>query len=158
MVSKDIRTKRIFITDIHMGDQQSVDPPGDLNPYGWFHQDRGRMLGDFLGLKLSDPEVKEIIILGDLFDLWVYPAELEPPDEKRHLFRIAHAYQNREVIRRLRAIAACEEIDLIYVQGNHDMWTSTMTIPCWKEFLNELFPAINTDYIYSGGWNNPPPR
>jgi UDP-2,3-diacylglucosamine pyrophosphatase LpxH len=97
MASKDIRAKRIFISDIHMGDQQSVDPPADLHPYGWFHLDRGRMLADFLDLKLSDPEVKEIIILGDLFDLWVYPAELEPPDEKRHLCRIAHAYQNREV-------------------------------------------------------------
>ena len=91
MASKGIRTKRIFISDIHMGDQQNV----------------------------------------------------EPPDEKEHLKGIAHAYQNREVIRRLRAIAACDEIDLIYVQGNHDMWTSTMTIPRWKEFLNELFPGIN---------------
>ena len=157
MASKGIRTKRIFISDIHMGDQQSIDPPDNLYPYGWFHQDRGRMLGDFLGLKLSDPEAKEVVILGDLFDLWVYPAELEPPDEKEHLCRIAHAYQNREVIRRLQGIAACDEIDLIYVQGNHDMWTSTMTPPCWKGFLNELFPGINTDYIECGGWNNTPP-
>ncbi len=67
MASKDIRTKRVFISDIHMGDQQSVDPPADLNPYGWFHQDRGRMLGDFLGLKLSDPEDGTIHLLGERY-------------------------------------------------------------------------------------------
>jgi hypothetical protein len=29
----EARTKRIFISDIHMGDDRSMNPP---NPYGWF--------------------------------------------------------------------------------------------------------------------------
>jgi len=42
-----------------------------LHPYGWLGEKRAKTFADFLELKLNDPQVKEVVILGDLFDDWV---------------------------------------------------------------------------------------
>ena len=65
------RTKRIFISDIHMGDERSINDP---NHYGWF-KNNIPVLTQFLDDQLNAPDVKEVIILGDLFDTWVIPVD-----------------------------------------------------------------------------------
>ncbi|MCP4133530.1 MAG: hypothetical protein GY754_21350 [bacterium] len=126
------RSKRIFVSDIHMGDADSLKPPSGLHPYSWLHSDRAKMFADFLELKLKDPEIKQIIILGDLFDEWVCPAELSPTQFQK----IASASHNVPIINNLKAIAASDEIELIYVPGNHDM---LMT----RDILTEIVPGID---------------
>ncbi len=135
-----LRTKRIFISDIHMGDEESISPleANGLYPYCWFYGERPQMLADFLQLMLKDPGVKDIVILGDLFDEWVYPTQLDPapplPDTQFH--RIAKAKQNIPVIESLKAVAANPDVNLVYVPGNHDMLLT-------KDILTDIIPGID---------------
>ncbi|HDH53600.1 MAG TPA: hypothetical protein ENH24_03855 [Nitrospirae bacterium] len=143
MASTIGRTSRIFVSDLHMGDAESLNPPGGLHPYGWLYADRAKMFADFLELKLKGPMVKELIILGDLFDEWVCPTVLDPVPPPTSLLnqfqKIARSSQNTAVITNLRAIADSDDIDLIYVPGNHDMLIN-------EEIITEIIPGI----VYMG--------
>ncbi|MCP4538803.1 MAG: hypothetical protein GY832_16845 [Chloroflexi bacterium] len=136
------RTKRIFISDIHMGDEESVSSfeSNGLYPYCWFYGDRPQMLADFLRLQIEDPQVKDVVILGDLFDEWVYPAQLDPvpplPDDQFH--RIAQATQNVPVIESLKEVAT-SDVNLVYVPGNHDMLLT-------EEILTDILSPHPIDY------------
>jgi UDP-2,3-diacylglucosamine pyrophosphatase LpxH len=57
------RTKRIFISDIHLGDEESMTAP---HPYGWFKENIP-LLAQFLEKQRTAVDVKEVVILGDLF-------------------------------------------------------------------------------------------
>ncbi len=70
------KSKRIIISDIHMGDSRSVET-SSANPYAycWFadkegaNQNRPKMLADFLEkYVINDNTVDELVVLGDLFD------------------------------------------------------------------------------------------
>jgi len=112
------RTKRIFISDIHMGDDRSLHPGGDYHPYVWLKPPRTDMLRTFLEEKvLGSGDVKDLVILGDLFDTWVCPTEFDPPD----FSAVAEAQQNAGIMDRLRQIAQHGDITLTIVPGNHDM-------------------------------------
>jgi len=69
--------RRIFISDIHMGDQRSM--PGQF-PLGWLRENI-HYLTDFLDDLLNAQDVIQVVILGDLFDQWVIPTGLSslPP-------------------------------------------------------------------------------
>ena len=126
------RTKRIFVSDIHMGDTRSLHPPDGLHPYGLLGSDRAQMFAEFLKGRLQDPQVKQVIILGDMFDAWVCPTQLDPPQFQA----IAQATHNVPIIKNLKAIADHDEIDLIYVPGNHDMMIT-------GDILTEIIPGID---------------
>lgn len=133
------RNKRIFVSDIHMGDARSLNPGEGMHPYCWLKADHAGMFADFLEKKMADPAVKQIIILGDLFDEWVCPAELNPVPQPggslEQYKKVAQAPQNVRAVENLKKIAAGDDIELLYVPGNHDM---TMT----KEIMTEIIPGI----------------
>ena len=56
-------TKKIFISDIHMGDARSFS---GSHPNCWFRSNIPH-LANFLNEQLGDPQVAELVILGDLF-------------------------------------------------------------------------------------------
>jgi UDP-2,3-diacylglucosamine pyrophosphatase LpxH len=131
MSNNEKRTKRVFISDIHLGDDRSAhENPGYPYPYGWLiEKERRQMLADFLQGIYQSEDVKELIILGDLFDQWVCPVSLEPiPDYKP----VVGADINKEIIAALSNVCNHEEITLTYVPGNHDILTlldNTFTSP-----------------------------
>lgn len=129
------RTKRIFISDIHMGDEQSN--PGQY-PYVWF-RDNAPLLAQFLGKQLIDPTVEEVVILGDLFDQWIVPANFDPVTRFKS---ICLNGTNGPVITELIALAKNRK--LVYVPGNHDMALDAAGIDDIKKFLGseEGFPGI----------------
>ncbi len=93
---------KIFISDLHLGDGSRTDD---------FHRDE-----EFLEfLKFVEKEAEELIIVGDLFELW--QADLD-----RVLFR------HSEIARKLLSLKS--KIGLTYVIGNHDY------IP-FERFINE---------------------
>lgn len=139
------RTKRIFVSDIHMGDENSINPVGGLKPYGWLKEDHASKFANFLKFVISDSDVKQLIILGDLFDEWVCPAEVKPISisSSEQYKKIASAPQNVGIIENLKLIAASDNIELVYVPGNHDMLVS-------KDILTDIIPGIKfIDSTYS---------
>lgn len=110
------RTVTVVISDIHMGDQRSLD-----NQYGWFNLNKP-VLVNFLDYLRQRPDVKELVIAGDLFDEWVAPVDYDSFDgvgQSAFVDRIAAA--NTTVIEAMNSIIQVGKIRVIYVPGNHDM-------------------------------------
>jgi len=129
------RTKRIFISDIHLGDDKSMSAP---YPYGWF-KNNIPVLTEFLDDQLNAPDVKEVVILGDLFDTWVLPANYDPLTS---FTNICSNPANKTVINKLKALAATPDVKLAYVPGNHDMGMDAGGILIIKKFMQTTFPGI----------------
>jgi UDP-2,3-diacylglucosamine pyrophosphatase LpxH len=138
------RTKRIFISDIHLGDKRSMN--GE-RPYCWIKKNI-KPLARFLDEQRTAPDVKEVIILGDLFDDWVVPTDIKPLASFEDIFSTD---ENKAVIDSLKALAAPNcPVKLAYVPGNHDM-NMTFDIAGVKAFMEENFPGIRV--IWDGDGN-----
>lgn len=132
---KNNRTRRIFISDIHMGDKRSINPPPPYaKPYGWLSEERADLLADFLENEIIESDkVKELIILGDLLDEWVCPTGLDPAK----FLEVLDAKHNSRAVENLRKIASpAVDVDLYYAPGNHDMLLG-------KDFMEEHFKGIH---------------
>ena len=130
------RNSIVCISDIHMGDRRSVGLG-----YCWFNKNSAA-LDSLLGAVLTSPQVRQLVILGDMFDGWVIPYRLSPFDTAAGIYNtrdyftaIANAPVNISIINKLRAIAAGGIIRLIYVPGNHDMLLT-------QDILQEIIPGI----------------
>lgn len=141
MKSGNQETRRIFISDLHMGDERSLTrhPPQYPNTYGWLRDDeqgdhRITMLAEFLEYLVAHAgDYDELIILGDLLDQWVCPAAFDPTTYDAI---VNQTRQNERVVANLRQIASPQvDIDVYYVPGNHDMLLS-------KSFMEKNFPGI----------------
>ena len=138
-----MRTKTIFISDIHMGDNTNNS---GQSPYVWFKKNVG-LLAQFLSEKSAAPDVNEVVILGDLFDRWIVPADMNPITD---FGAISSDLINRPVIDALVALAANKEIKLSYVPGNHDMALDNGDITTMGNFMQTTFPGIN--FVCDGTW------
>jgi UDP-2,3-diacylglucosamine pyrophosphatase LpxH len=126
-------TKKIFIGDIHMGDERSFADP---HPYGWFRSNIAN-LANFLTEQLRAPEVAEVVILGDLFDEWLIPTDVEPLNSFQAICDNPH---NSPIIEALRQLAG--RGILTYVPGNHDMTLSNEVLEGNKKFMEAVFPGV----------------
>ncbi len=111
------RANRIFISDVHLSSQRLYDyhRPDGSSP-AWYDPGahRTRLLGFLDKHVLSKAEhVKDLVIIGDLFDNWVCPADLEPPTWEELI------ESNSPEMEAFRA-AVGEGIQLFYIPGNHD--------------------------------------
>jgi UDP-2,3-diacylglucosamine pyrophosphatase LpxH len=129
------RTKRIFISDIHLGDDKSMSAS---HPYGWF-KNNIPVLTEFLNDQLNALDVKEVVILGDLFDTWIVPTNYNPLTS---FADICSNPANKPVIDKLKALAAAPDVKLAYVPGNHDMGMDGGGILAIKKFMEITFPSI----------------
>jgi hypothetical protein len=141
-------TKRVFIGDIHMGDDRSIEP---RKPYVWF-KENALNLKRFLDKQWNDPDVSEVVILGDLFDEWIIPAD-EPPIE--FFQTICANNTNKPVIASLINLARSGK--LTYVPGNHDMAMDTDGIATTSDLVKTTFPGIHftcDDTVPLGTYHN----
>jgi len=130
--------KQIFISDIHMGDERSMNPSGQHpHPYCWLQSNIAN-LAKFLKEKSLAQDVGRVAILGDLFDQWVIPTDLDPLTK---LDAIRNNPANGGIIQNLKELADSRK--LVYVPGNHDMSASPKDIPDTKAFINATFPGID---------------
>jgi len=130
------RTLIACISDVHMGDPRAND-----NHYSWFGKN-AEALENFLEFIYNDDDVKELVIMGDLFDEWMVPYTVNPFDPQsginssdEYFKAIANAQTNSAIFDKLRDIANKAEIDLIYIHGNHDMMLTQKT-------LEDIIPGI----------------
>ncbi len=127
-------TKKIFISDIHLGDARSF---AGTYPYGWFRTNIPH-LASFLTEQFNAPDVAEVVILGDLFDEWVVPTG----EEALNSFQaICDNPANSGVMGALRQLAA--RGILTYLPGNHDMALSTAELAGTQKFIEDAFPGIS---------------
>ncbi|MBW7846975.1 MAG: metallophosphoesterase [Bacteroidales bacterium] len=94
-------------------------------------------LENFLEKVRKAPNVKELIIAGDLLDEWYVPANVntyQGKDQTDFVGRIATS--NKDVVDVFNKIIREKKITVTYVPGNHDL---TIT----SENVNLVFPGIN---------------
>ena len=130
------RTAIACISDIHCGDQRAID-----GNYSWFGENSAA-LTSFMEYVKNNENIKELVILGDLFDEWMIPYYVAPFDASVNInssadyFKaIANATLNKPVFDKIKEIITAGEIDVLYVPGNHDMLIT-------QEVIEEILPGI----------------
>lgn len=121
------RNMIVVISDIHLGaDLAYAECNKNLEP-----------LEELLKRLKKSPNVKELVIAGDLLDEWFVPATVDTyqgKDQADFVKRIATA--NKGVIDALNSIINEKKILVTYVPGNHDL---TVT----AESVALILPGIN---------------
>jgi UDP-2,3-diacylglucosamine pyrophosphatase LpxH len=134
-----LRSKIVVISDLHLNQQRAAD-----EGYGLFTQN-GALLTQFLENVKNSAAVREVIVLGDLMDMWVVPMAYDTfdsavTDAQAYFRSVADAEVNSGIVGMLNAIADEGLIRFVYVPGNHDM------------LLTEtIFKSIFPNGIWKGG-------
>jgi UDP-2,3-diacylglucosamine pyrophosphatase LpxH len=97
--------KTVVISDVHMSNDK---------PYSWFEEANSKKLAKMLTTLANDETVEELVLLGDLFDLWLYPVNTPPLTVKD----IIEA--NDPVVQALRDCLK-DNRTVYFMNGNHDM-------------------------------------
>ena len=126
----------VVISDVHIGTnyptcwyQKSVHEPYLVKVLDWIIANRA--------------QIKEFVILGDLFDFWTYPPNMAPPtidmilQENPHLFGA-----DGKVSQVLTAL----EGNVVYLCGNHDM---NVTQDDLNKIPNPRYKVKKADDVYS---------
>lgn len=125
-----MKRKRIYISDIHLNDERSLYYPDTFRHYGWLNEDGIRDLFKFLQFIADDDDIDELVLLGDILDVWVCPIHLRPPTFED----ILSASCNQGIIKEFNRIISHNK-KLIYVPGNHDMFIT-------NAILQKYIPGI----------------
>lgn len=127
------RTKRVFFSDMHMSTKNLQDS-GHAR-YRAAH--RKRLLASLDKHIIRESEsIKDVILLGDIFDNWVCPANIEPPTWEE-IFT-----DNDQECSVFKDIIS-KDINLFYIPGNHDF-----DVP--KDLLEHHIPGIRLIKSYKG--------
>lgn len=124
--------RTIVISDVHMSN-------GDDN-YCWFSSSDSENLCVFLNA-ISAPSagVEELIFLGDLFDLWLYPVTEVP-------WTIDQIIEKNSSVR--DAIRLCVENipQVYYMNGNHDMTITEKDLKPLESGSSKRIQIIDEDW------------
>ena len=117
----------VCISDIHLGaDDEYAEIQKNRDP-----------LVDFLRKLRLAPNVKELVIAGDLLDEWFIPADRDTYRGKSQKeFVQAIAKNNKDVIDAFNDIIQDGKIKLTYVPGNHDLLITS-------ENVESIMPGIS---------------
>ncbi len=125
------RSLIICISDIHIGDARTI-----AGGYNGFEKNKKAFV-NFLNQIRFSPNVKELVIAGDMLDEWVGPMTDDPLNgmtESGFLDSVAAA--NQTVIDALNHIIQDWNVKVTYIPGNHDMLVSS-------EDMQRIFPGIS---------------
>ncbi|MCK5347667.1 MAG: metallophosphoesterase, partial [Candidatus Heimdallarchaeota archaeon] len=107
------KTKRLFISDIHLSSEEIYKNHPDIS---WFKPDRHKQrLRKFIDNTIiaKKNNVKDVILLGDIFNTWICPASIPPPSYQE-IFKA-----NQDILDKFQEIVT-NDISLFYTNGNHD--------------------------------------
>jgi UDP-2,3-diacylglucosamine pyrophosphatase LpxH len=138
----------IFISDLHLGDERSLRGlPGrergrasSCRPYGQLRANVP-LVARFLRAQLASADVERVVILGDLFDGWTIPTDLDPALSSSscpYYRRSFDAAWNAPILNALRGLA--ESHRLTCVPGSHDM---TVICPDFARFTDKYLPGVD---------------
>ncbi len=121
------RTLIVCISDIHLGANDS---------YAEINGNRD-VLVNFLNHVRISPNVKELVIAGDLIDEWFVPMNLDTFNGKTQLdFVKSVASNNKPVIDAFNNIIKDGKVKVTYVPGNHDLLINS-------EDIQSIMPGIS---------------
>lgn len=128
------KTKRYFISDLHLSSEELYN-----GGYSWFKmpQHQTRLINFIDKYILEDSQVKDVVLLGDIFNTWVCPADLKPPSFK-DIFDA-----NKDILDKFRQIIE-KGISLFYINGNHDF-------DLREKDIRDAIKGIRPIKIYSSG-------
>ncbi len=113
------RNLTICISDIHLGINENI---------ALINQNRDALV-DFLNHVRNSPNIKELIIAGDLIDEWTLPMEFDTFNGKTQLdFVKATALTNKPVIDAINNIIEDGKVKMTYIPGNHDLLLNSSDI------------------------------
>lgn len=130
----ELNSKRsliICVSDIHAGDARTI-----AGGYSGFVKYTDALVSLLNQIRLS-PNVKELVLNGDVFDEWIGPMQNDPLNgmtESGFLDSIAAA--NPTMIDAINNIIKDGQIKVTYIPGNHDMLVTA-------EDINRTFPGIS---------------
>ncbi len=119
------------------------DPRAYTHDYCWFGKNQTALEAFLDYVRADSSKVKQLVILGDLFDEWLVPYTISPFDPTLSIsstsdffHAVADATVNKNIFDKLREIVDHDSVELIYVPGNHDMLGT-------QDILNEIIPNIS---------------
>lgn len=120
------RTLILCISDLHLGANDS---------YAEINRNRGALV-KFLDQVRASPNVKELVIAGDLIDEWFIPMNMDTFNGKTQRdFVKAVSVNNKPVIDAFNRIIKEGIIKVTYVPGNHDLLINS-------EDIQSIMPGI----------------
>lgn len=119
------RSQIVVISDLHLG----------VNDAFTECKKNRQALVDFLNQIKNSPNVKELVIAGDLFDGWFLPMDYVMP-QSPSIFWDSVAANNKTVVEAFNAIIKTGNIKVTYAPGNHDILLTQADV-------NRIFPGIN---------------
>ncbi len=143
------RNKRIFISDTHISDIPTLGQ-GKYN-YTWLQERDAEAFANFLKYLNTRQDVEEIIFIGDLFDNWVVPVDIEPPTID--VIITSRKTHGDPVIQALNDLCQNPDIRVICLPGNHDMELTPAVVE--KHFKNASHPE-QPGMVFGGTgiWNS----
>lgn len=101
------KTRRLFISDVHLGGHEKS---------AWFKPtEHEHLLLTFFDYVARQKNVKDLVLLGDIFDTWMWPMDHVPEP----LVALV-AKRHPAVVAALQAARGAVE-NIFYINGNHDM-------------------------------------
>ncbi|MBF0543457.1 MAG: metallophosphoesterase [Candidatus Riflebacteria bacterium] len=117
------RTLIVCISDLHLGANA-----GSVGNYAEFNANKNGLVKFLENIRIS-PNVKELVIAGDLLDEWFVPMAVDTFEGKTQAdFVKKIADNNSEVMTGFKNIIADGKIKVTYVPGNHDILISEADI------------------------------
>ncbi len=122
----DERSVIVIISDLHLGmDDRFAEIQKNRAP-----------LVDFLQQLRRAPNIKELVIAGDLIDEWFIPADTDTyAGKSQKEFAQAVAANNKDVVDAFNDIIRDGTIKMTYVPGNHDLLITS-------ESIQAIFPGM----------------
>ena len=111
------RNTRVFVSDAHISHQTEIGP--GCHDYAWLRRKDAEALTRFLEHLDRRQDVEEVVFLGDLFDSWVFPVDIEPPSFEEIISR--RKAEGDPLLKALAALCANASLRVVCLPGNHDM-------------------------------------
>ena len=99
------RNKTVIMSDIHISNGAD---------YAWFVDPYPEYLLGMLSDVASDSTVSELVLLGDTFDLWLYPVDVVP-------WTVSQILQANSAIQDALLSCVANIPSVFYINGNHDL-------------------------------------
>lgn len=128
-------SKKLFISDVHLGAGKFSKDSQEMEKYpydwDWLSLEETENFVNFIQFLINgyDSDIEEVVLLGDIFDNWVFPYDLVPPT----IEELFVAPKNQKVVEKLKELS--KKTKLFFIPGNHDMHATA-------EIMKKFFPDI----------------